>query len=72
VQFIFRHLRQEQVAEGDERGELNFPDTKDLPGTNIEASHFFVGDGAFGLSTHMMRPFPGADLSKQQRIYNYR
>ena len=31
-----------------------------------------VGDEAFALSEHVLRPYPNTNLSVQQRIYNYR
>jgi hypothetical protein len=31
-----------------------------------------VGDEAFALSEHVLRPYPNSNISVQQRIYNYR
>ena len=31
-----------------------------------------VGDEAFPLKRHLMRPYPGRNLEREERIYNYR
>lgn len=53
---------------------LNIPPPKVLPSTNIVLPHVIVGDEAFPLHKHIMRPFPGAQLanSAANKIYNYR
>lgn len=54
--------------------EFNFPEPKNLPGSNIKLGHFLVGDEAFSLDTFMMKPYARKiaknDLRKE--IYNYR
>ena len=42
-----------------------------IPGSLIESQCYFVGDEAFGLSTRMMRPYPGSFLTENRRIFNY-
>ncbi|KAM3849873.1 uncharacterized protein ACN63O_020368 [Diretmus argenteus] len=53
---------------------LHIPPDKHLPGAPQlgEVPHVFVGDEAFPLQRHIMRPYPGQDLSRQQHHYNYR
>lgn len=34
--------------------------------------YFLVGDEAFGLSNHVLRPFAGNNLGRNKRIFNYR
>ncbi|GFG30212.1 hypothetical protein Cfor_11134 [Coptotermes formosanus] len=34
--------------------------------------YVFVGDEVFGLSTNLLRPYGGKNLSKKKRIFNYR
>ncbi|XP_036143379.1 protein ALP1-like, partial [Monomorium pharaonis] len=48
------------------RGEAN------LPASNIATPCFFIGDEAFPLSKHMMRPYSGRQLEKKKAIFNYR
>lgn len=40
-------------------------------GSDKEVSYYFVGDEAFQMSIHMMRPYPGRSLNEQKRIFNY-
>lgn len=52
--------------------DLNWPEDKALPGTDIVVPHFLIGDDAFQLSERLMKPFPGRGLSLEKKIYNYR
>lgn len=52
---------------------LQLPSDSPLTGTqNPNLPYVFVGDDAFGLSTHILRPYKGKVLSKTKRIFNYR
>uniref|UniRef100_A0A8C5R7Y7 DDE Tnp4 domain-containing protein n=1 Tax=Leptobrachium leishanense TaxID=445787 RepID=A0A8C5R7Y7_9ANUR len=51
---------------------LNIPKPKMLPGTDIAVPFAFVGDEAFALSTKLLRPYGGRQLSEKKRIFNYR
>lgn len=33
---------------------------------------FLVGDDAFALKTHLLKPYGGTNLTKAQKIFNYR
>lgn len=48
------------------------PNPQPLPGDTEDVPYFLVGDDAFGLRTFLMKPFGQRDLTRQQRIYNYR
>ncbi|XP_043206335.1 putative nuclease HARBI1 [Amphibalanus amphitrite] len=52
------------------------PPPKALPNTDEELPHFLVGDEAFPLQRHLMRPYARASLvgseADQRRIFNYR
>lgn len=50
---------------------INLPPPSLLPGFNIELPYVFLGDGAFPLSTNLMKPFPGHHaLDTPQRLFN--
>lgn len=50
---------------------MNLPLPSPLPGNDNNISYVFLGDGAFALSTHIMKPFPGHyPLGSPERIFN--
>ena len=53
-------------------GSLNFPPAKAISLTGGPLPFVFVGDEAFGLSNHMLRPYASRNLDKKKRIFNYR
>jgi len=60
------------LKESLETGAINFPHPEPLPGDNEDTPYFLVGDDAFALRTWMMKPFARRNLTKQERIFNYR
>ncbi|KAF8773126.1 uncharacterized protein LOC129983959 [Argiope bruennichi] len=51
----------------------HLPDEKCLSGTESpEVPYFFVGDAAFGLHKHLLRPYARTHLTFEKRIFNYR
>lgn len=52
--------------------ELKLPSPSPLPGTNISLPYVFVGDSAFALNKHVMKPYPLKNISQDKRIFNYR
>uniref|UniRef100_A0A8C5PAK4 DDE Tnp4 domain-containing protein n=1 Tax=Leptobrachium leishanense TaxID=445787 RepID=A0A8C5PAK4_9ANUR len=55
-----------------ESGSLNIPRPAPLPGSDVAVLYAFVGDEAFGLSTHLLRPYSGTHLTVKKRVFNYR
>lgn len=53
-------------------GTLEFPEPQKLPGTTVKFPFYFVGDEAFPLKSHLMRPYPVRYLNRRKQIYNYR
>ncbi len=56
------------------QGSLGIPEDKPLPGAEHLGlmPHVFVADEAFPLRRHMMRPHPGQNIGREERLYNYR
>ena len=49
------------------------PEPEPLPGCSVRLPHVLVGDEAFPLRPHLMRPFPGSRLTDdRRRVFNYR
>ena len=56
-----------------DHGEVVLPPTKNLPGTETPVPHVILGDEAFQLSPNFLSPYPGTELTNnERRIFNYR
>lgn len=56
-----------------ENNTQQLPEERLLPGTESpKIPYFFVGDEAFGLHKHLLRPFGGKHLTVEKRVFNYR
>lgn len=53
-------------------GNCNIPDDAVIEGIEGQMPYFLVGDEAFSLSNHILRPFAGNNLTRNKRIFNYR
>lgn len=55
-------------------GEIDFPPPKEIPNSDVNLPYIFVGDEAFPLGIHMMRPYGRAYrlYGDRERIFNYR
>lgn len=52
-------------------GSMNLPPPSPLPGGDNDIPFVFLGDGAFALSSHIMKPFPGHHAQgSPERIFN--
>lgn len=66
IQFFFKKLIINKK-------QLNIPDDSLLPGTSVpNLPYVIVGDEAFGLSQHIMRPYAGKNITIKKRVFNYR
>ena len=55
-----------------EKNTLHLPPPSALPGTDIELPYAIVGDDAFALDEHMLKPFNRQKMDRTQQIFNYR
>jgi hypothetical protein len=51
---------------------LNIPAPTLLPGQTEPTPNVLLADDAFALSSNLMKPFPGTNLIRRDRIFNYR
>lgn len=52
---------------------ISLPPDTPLPGRDINMPYVFLGDGAFALHRHILKPFPGNhDLGTVERTFNYK
>ncbi|XP_018399373.1 PREDICTED: uncharacterized protein LOC108777074 [Cyphomyrmex costatus] len=62
-----------EIGQGIKHNTLHLPPVHAfLPGTNMKTAYYFVGDNAFELSRHLMKPYPQKNLIREKKIYNYR
>lgn len=54
------------------RHRMNLPTPKKIMVDGNPMPYVLVGDEAFTLSEHLLRPYPGDELSNERRIFNYR
>lgn len=55
-----------------DKGLLNIPAAKPLPGSDIHAPFVFLGDDAYPLRTDLVKPYSFCQMDYQQRVFNYR
>ena len=51
---------------------LDLPPPQHVHGMQHRVPYFLVGDDAFRMTPHLLKPFPGARLTRKQAIFNYR
>ena len=66
---VFSHSGFGQAMEA---GKLALPEADPILGMTSISPYFFVGDAAFPLKNHIMRPYPGRFLPEDKRVFNYR
>ncbi|KAL1485605.1 hypothetical protein MTO96_031822 [Rhipicephalus appendiculatus] len=65
-------LQDSPIGERLHEGKLSLPRAATLPRSGRVCLHVFVGDEAFQLRPHFMRPLPGSRTAPEEVIYNYR
>lgn len=66
---VFQHTQLYKLIQEEK---LDIPNETRVSNTEISLPYVFVGDEAFPLEHHLMRPFPKRALTNEKRIYNYR
>ena len=55
-----------------EDNSIGFPLADPLPNDDKPTPYYILGDDAFGLRTYLMKPYAQRQLTKEQRVFNYR
>ncbi|XP_065665346.1 uncharacterized protein LOC136086784 [Hydra vulgaris] len=55
-----------------ENNKLNIPDPEKIGNSDKILPYVLVADDAFGLKSHMMKPYPNQNILLKQKIFNYR
>lgn len=55
-----------------EKEELNISPPKIMSNSNYQFPFVFVGDEAFALKDNFIKPFPQRNLTREERVFNYR
>jgi len=55
-----------------EDNSIGFPAPDTLPNDDTPTPYFILGDDAFGLRTFLMKPYAQRQMTKEQRVFNYR
>ena len=64
--------RQCTLKDNLEQNTLPLPTPRKLPGSEAVTEMVFVGDDAFPLGDHLIKPFCRRKLTREERIFNYR
>ncbi|XP_033098289.1 protein ALP1-like [Anneissia japonica] len=55
-----------------EKGKLGLPEPAPLPNDDQPVPYSIVADDAFPMRSWLMKPYPHRQMTRQQRIFNYR
>ncbi|CAH1997197.1 unnamed protein product [Acanthoscelides obtectus] len=53
-------------------GKLNIPADRNLPNSDTKLPYVLLGDEAYPLLNHLLKPYPRKNLDAQKTIFNYR
>ena len=60
------------MGEGLETNTFNTPEDEPLDGCKFTPlPYFLLGDDIFPLKKWLIKPYPGRNLSQEQKLYNY-
>lgn len=62
---------QSELKEVLEAGTLGLPHPDPLSDDNEPVPYYFIGDDAFGLKGHLLKPYALRGLTHDERIFNY-
>ena len=66
-------LSNSSLGEMFEDGKMKLPSPENLDGCKFKPlPYFMLGDEIFPLKPWLIRPYPGLNMSEEQRVYNYR
>ncbi|KAK5648279.1 hypothetical protein RI129_003171 [Pyrocoelia pectoralis] len=64
--------RQSSLSTAVSTNTLKFPEDRCLPGRTMPIPFVLVADAAFPLQSRIIKPYPFRNMTRQQRIFNYR
>ncbi|XP_076029145.1 uncharacterized protein LOC143017992 [Oratosquilla oratoria] len=67
---MFNHSELKEGLENDSI--TGWPRPDPLPNDTQGVPYFIVGDDAFSLRTYLIKPYSGRNITREERIYNYR
>ena len=67
-----RQINESPMFQGIQDETIKLPPPEPLPNDTDDTPFFFIGDDAFPLRQHMLKPFSARYLENEQLVFNYR